>query len=246
MMMRVRSSLIERRTQLTNSIRGHAAEFGLVAAKGLDKIGPLLERIATDGSLPALAREMFALLGEDHAELTVRIGRIDKRLLAFQRDSELAQRLREVPTIGPIGACLWVTKVVNPHAFRSGRSCAAWLGLTPKDRSTAGKQRLGRITRAGDETLRATLVTAATSYLRHVRSGRIKATPWLAGLLARKPPKLVAVALANKTARIAWKLMTSGERYDPAHQPAREGLAASQYGGLRAKPRAAARQAAAV
>jgi transposase len=179
---------------------------------------------------------MFAVLGEDYADLAARIVRIDKRLLAFQRDNELTRRLMEVPTIGPIGACLWVTKVVDPHAFRSGRSCAAWLGLTPKDRSTAGKQRLGGITRAGDESLRATLVLGATAYLRHVRSGRIAATPWLAGMLARKPPKLVAVALANKTARIAWKLMTSGERYDPAHQPTREGLDASQGGGLRAEP----------
>jgi transposase len=239
MLMKVRSSLIERRTQLTNSIRGHAAEFGLVAAKGMDKIGPLLARIAADENLPATAREMFAVLGEDYADLAARIVRIDKRLLAFQRDNELTRRLMEVPTIGPIGACLWVTKVVDPHAFRSGRSCAAWLGLTPKDRSTAGKQRLGGITRAGDESLRATLVLGATAYLRHVRSGRIAATPWLAGMLARKPPKLVAVALANKTARIAWKLMTSGERYDPAHQPTREGLDASQGGGLRAEPLAA-------
>jgi transposase len=242
MLMKVRSSLIERRTQLTNSIRGHAAEFGLVAAKGMDKIGPLLARIAADENLPATAREMFAVLGEDYADLAARIVRIDKRLLAFQRDNELTRRLMEVPTIGPIGACLWVTKVVDPHAFRSGRSCAAWLGLTPKDRSTAGKQRLGGITRAGDESLRATLVLGATAYLRHVRSGRIAATPWLAGMLARKPPKLVAVALANKTARIAWKLMTSGERYDPAHQPTREGLDASQGGELRAAPRRGGRR----
>jgi transposase len=226
MLLGVRASLIERRTQLTNSIRGHAAEFGLVAAKGLDKIEPLLARIATDESLPVLARDLFAVLGSDYAELTGRIAQIEKKLMAFHRDNEISRRLREVPTIGPIGACLWVTKVVDPHAFRSGRRCAAWLGLTPKDHSTAGKQRLGGITRAGDESLRAALVTGATSYLRHVRSGRITPSPWLAGLLARKPPKLVAVALANKTARIAWKLMTSGERYDPTRQLARDQVAA--------------------
>jgi transposase len=207
-----------------------------VAAKGLDKIEPLLARIAADESLPALAREMFATLGEDYAELARRIARVDKRLIAFQRDNEVARRLLEVPTIGPIGACLWVTKVVDPHAFQSGRNCAAWLGLTPKDHSTAGKQKLGGITRAGDEGLRATLVAGATAYLRHVRSGRITPSPWLAGMLQRKPPKLVAVALANKTARIAWKLMTSGGRYDPDHRLAREGLGASQSGGLRAEP----------
>ena len=129
-----------------------------------------------------------------------------------------------------------ITKIVNPHGFRSGRMCAAWLGLTPKDHSTAGKQKLGGITRAGDESLRAVLVSGATAYIQQVRRGRIVPSPWLAELLKRKPPKLVAVALANKTVRIAWKLMTSGERYDPTHRGDREGLGASQYGGLRAEP----------
>lgn len=226
MLLRVRESLIRRRTQLSNSIRGHAAEFGLVAAKGMSKVEPLLARIAADESLPALARETFAVLSQEHAELAARITTIEKKLLAFHRDNELSQRLMEVPTIGPVGAGLWITRIVDPHAFRSGRYCAAWLGLTPKDHSTAGKQKHGGITRAGDESLRTALVTGATTYLRHVRSGRITPSPWLAGLLARKPPKLVAVALANKTARIAWKLTISGERYDPARPLAHQRLAA--------------------
>jgi len=226
MLLRVRESLIRRRTQLSNSIRGHAAEFGLVAARGMSKIEPLLARIAADENLPVSARELFALLSQEHAELAARITAIEKKLLAFHRGNELSRRLMEVPTIGPVGAGLWITRIVDPHAFRSGRCCAAWLGLTPKDHSTAGKQRHGGITRAGDESLRSALVTGATTYLRHVRSGRIAPSPWLAGLLARKPPKLVAVALANKTARIAWKLMTSGERYDPARPPAPQRLAA--------------------
>jgi len=170
---------------------------------------------------------MFALLGQEHAALADRIATLEKKLLAFHRGNELSRRLMEVPTIGPVGAGLLIAKIVDPHAFRSGRCCAAWLGLTPKDHSTAGKQKHGGITRAGDESLRATLVSGATTYLRHVRSGRIAPSPWLAGLLARKPPKLVAVALANKTARIAWKLMASGERYDPARPRARPRLAAS-------------------
>ena len=225
-LLRVRESLIKRRTQLSNSIRGHAAEFGLVAATGMSKIEPLLARIAADESLPVLAREMFALLSQEHAELAARIATIEKKLLAFHRGNELSRRLMEVPTIGPVGAGLWITRIVDPHAFRSGRGCAAWLGLTPKDHSTAGKQKPGGITRAGDESLRTALVTGATPYPRHVRSGRITPSPWLAGLLARKPPKRVAVALANKTARIAWKLMTSGERYDPARPLAHQRLAA--------------------
>jgi transposase len=236
MLLGVRETLIKRRTQLANTIRGHAAEFGLVAAKGLDKIEPLLARIATDDSLPALAKEMFATLGQELAELGPRIAQIDKRLMAFHRSNELTRRLMEVPTIGPIGACLLMTKIVDPHGFRSGRMCAAWLGLTPKDHSTAGKQKLGGITRAGDESLRAVLVSGATAYIQHVRSGRTTASPWLAELLKRKPPKLAAVALANKTARIAWKLMTSGERYDHTRRAAREGLDAAQRGGSAPSP----------
>jgi transposase len=212
----VRDGLIARRTQLSNAIRGYAAEFGLIAPKGLDKIEPLLASIADDDAIPALAKEMFLVLGQEFSALRARIVRIDKRLMAFHRSNELCRRLIEVPTIGPIGACLFVTKITDPRGFRSGRMCAAWLGLTPKDHSTAGKQKLGSITRAGDESLRASLVCGATAYIRHVRSGRTTPSPWLTNLLRRKPPKLAAVALANKTARIAWKLMISGQRYQPA------------------------------
>lgn len=226
MLLGMRESLVKRRTQLTNTIRGHAAEFGLVAAKGLDKIQPLLTRIAADDSLPALAKEMFAVLGREYAELGPRIAQIDKKMLAFHRSNEVTRRLMEVPTIGPTGACLFVTKIVDPHAFRSGRRCAAWLGLTPKDHSTAGKQKLGGITRAGDERLRAVLVSGAMACIRHAKNRPSNSSPWLVELLRRKPPKVAAVALANKTARIAWKLMTSGERYDPNRGVARQGYAA--------------------
>ena len=225
MLLGVRESLVKRRTQLTNTIRGHAAEFGLVAAKGLDKIEPLLARIAADDSLPGLTKEMFAVLGREYAELAPRIAQIDKKMLAFHRSNEVTRRLMEVPTIGPTGACLFITKIVDPHAFRSGRRCAAWIGLTPKDHSTAGKQRLGGITRAGDERLRAVLVSGAMACIRHAKNRPANSSPWLVELLKRKPPKLAAVALANKTARIAWKLMTSGERYDPNRGAARQGIA---------------------
>lgn len=226
MLLGVRESLIKRRTQLTNTIRSHAAEFGLVAAKGLDKIQPLLARIATDESLPALTKEMFAVLGREYAELEPRIVQIDKKMLAFHRSNEVTRRLIEVPTIGPIGACLFVTKIVDPHAFRSGRRCAAWIGLTPKDHSTAGRQKLGGITRAGDERLRAVLVSGAMACIRQAKNRPANSLPWLVELLKRKPPKVAAVALANKTARIAWKLMASGQRYDPNRDVARQGLAA--------------------
>jgi transposase len=140
MLLGVRESLIRRRTQLSNTIRSHAAEFGLVAAKGLDKIEPLLERIAQDEELPALAKETFAALGQEFHDMKARTAAIDKKMLAFQRANELTRRLAEVPTVGPVGACLAVTKIVNPHGFRSARQCAAWIGLTPKDRSTGGSR----------------------------------------------------------------------------------------------------------
>lgn len=217
MLVGTREALIRRRTQLANTIRGYAAEFGLIAAKGLARIEALLARIAADDSLPALAKEMFAALGQEWAELGPRLAMIEARLMAWHRGNELSRRLAEVPSIGPIGACLLPIKIPNPRAFRSGRMCAAWIGLTAKDHSTAGKQRLGGITRAGDETLRSVLVVGATAHIQQVRRGRAKPSPWLAALLQRKPPKLAAVALANKTARIAWKLMVSGERYNQTH-----------------------------
>ena len=221
MLMGVRESLIQRRTQVINSLRGHATEFGLTAAKGPSKISDLLARIAQAAEVPAPAKELFVLLGRELDHVGRQIAEVEKKMMSFHRGNELTKRLAEVPTIGPVGACMLAIKVVNPHGFRSGRMCSAWAGLTPKDHSTAGKQRLGGITRAGDEGLRSVLVNGATAYIQQVRRGRIKASPWLSELLKRKPPKLAAVALANKTVRIAWKLMVSGERYDPGHEQRR-------------------------
>lgn len=225
MLMGVRDRLIRNRTQLANAVRGHAAEFGLTAAKGMAHVMPLLERIAADETLPALARDLFALQRDELVRLKVEIDAVETRLMAWHRADECSRRLAEIPTIGPIGASLLMMKTPAPELFRSGRDFAAWLGLTPRDHSTAGKNRLGVITRAGDEALRSTLVVGATALLQHVRTGRSKhASPWLLDLLKRKPPKLVAIALANKTARIAWKLMVTGERYQPrsAVQPIAE------------------------
>src|SRR6266481_3139979 len=145
----------------------------------------------------------------------------DRSQMAWHRGNELSRRLAEIPSVGPIGATLSVMKVGNPHAFRSGRDFSAWLGMTPKDHSTAGKVRLGAITKAGDEALRSVLVAGATSVIQQVRKGRGRPSPWLVALVKRKPPKLAAVALANKTARIIWKLMVSGERYNPQRAPQR-------------------------
>jgi len=211
----VRDQLVARRTQLSNSIRGYAAEFGLAAAKGLDKIEPLLERIASDRTVPALAKDLFATLGEDYAQVKLKLRTIEAKLMAWHRQNELSRRLAEIPGIGPIGASLLAMKVPDPKAFRCGRDFAAWIGLTPKDHSTAGKTRLGVITRAGDEALRSVLVVGATSVIKQARRQKGHPSPWLVALLKRKPPKLAAVAFANKTARIAWKLMVSSQHYNP-------------------------------
>ena len=212
----VRQQLIARRTQLGNAIRGYAAEFGLTAAKGIDKIEPLLMRIAQDETVPALARELFVTQGQDYARLQVELKALDAKLLAWHRANADSRRLAQIPGIGPIGATALVMKTPDPRAFPSGRHFAAWLGLTPKDHSTGGKTRLGKITRAGDEVLRSLLVAGATAVIQQVRRGRGRLSPWLVALLARKPPKLAAEALANKIARIAWKLMVTGESYDGA------------------------------
>ena len=226
MLMGVRQQLIARRTQLGNAIRGYAAEFGLITAKGIDKIEPLLARIARDKSLPELAREMFVIQGRDYARLQVELKTIEARLMAWHRANATSRRLAQIPGVGPICATALVMKAPDPHAFPSGRHFAAWMGLTPKDHSTAGKTRIGKITRAGDEMLRSVLVAGATAVIQQAKKGRGHPAPWLVDLLARKSPKLAAVALANKTARIAWKLLTTGESYNGARMPNASAVAA--------------------
>src|SRR5215217_1116610 len=214
MLVGVRDRLVRHRTQLANTIRGYAAEFGLSAAKGMAHLVSLLERIEADESLPGLARELFAIQAEEYKQLQAQIAAVDAKLTAWHRADECSRRLAKIPSVGPIGAVLLRMKTPDPALFRSGRQFAAWLGLTPKDHSTAGKVRLGVITRAGDEVLRSVLVVGATAVIRQLRSGQsAPASAWLVALLKRKPPKLVAVALANKIARIAWKLMVTGESY---------------------------------
>ena len=222
----VRQQLIARRTQLSNAIRGYAAEFGLTAAKGLDKIEPLLAEIAQDETVLENARELFAFQGRDYARLQIDLKAIEIKLRAWHRANDDSRRLAQIPGVGPIGATALVMKMPDPRAFPSGRHFAAWLGLTPKDHSTAGKTRLGKITRAGDEMLRSVLVAGATAVIQQVKRGRGHPSPWLVALLKRKPPKLAAVALANKTARIAWKLMVTGESYNSARMPGASASAA--------------------
>ena len=215
MLIGVRDRLVRQRTQLTNAIRGHAAEFGVIAAKGLDKIEPLLARIAADESLPALARELFAEEAGEYGRLSEQLRTIEAKLMAWHRADAVSQRLDQIPGVGPLGAAMLVMKTPDPGSFKSARHFAAWIGLTPKDHSTAGKQRLGVITRAGDEALRSTLVAGALAVIQQALRRPDRASPWLVSLLKRKAAKEAAVALANRVARIAWRMMLTGEAYDP-------------------------------
>ena len=220
MLVGMRERLICTRTRLTNAIRGYAAEFGLIAAQGTCRGPALLDRIAVNQDVPALARTLFASQGKEYCQLQEQIEEIEAELAKWHRANECSRRLAEIPGVGPIGASLLMMKTPAPELFASGRQFSAGMGLTPKDHSTGGKARSGVITRAGDEILRSVLVAGATALLRHVRAGHGKnATPWLLDLLKRKPPKLVAVAVANKIARIAWKLMKTGERYRASSIP---------------------------
>jgi len=219
MLIGLRDRLVRNRTQLSNAIRGYAAEFGLTAAKGEAHLNPLLVRIQADESLPALARELFAAQADEYQQLQARIGEVDARLMAWHRADECSRRLAKIPGVGPIGAALLMMKTPAPELFRSGRQFAAWIGLTPKDHSIAGKVKLGIITRAGDEILRSVLVVGATAVIQQVQRGE-RGSPWIVDLLKRKPPKLAAVALANKIARVAWKLMVTGNNYAAKSVPA--------------------------
>jgi transposase len=211
MLLKTRDLLIKQRTMLSNAIRGHAAEFGVIGAKGPRKLTDLLKRVGEDASLPALAREMLDVLAAQLAALEARLQAIEARLLAQHRADPRSRLLAAIPGIGPIGAVSFALKVPDATVFRSGRHFAAWLGITPREHSTAGRQRLGKISREGDAGLRRLLVLGATAVIQQAKPGR--ASPWLLQLLARKPNKLAAVALANKMARIIWAMLVSGEIY---------------------------------
>ena len=213
MLMGVRNGLVKRRTQVSNAIRGHAAEFGIVSAKGLYRVEELLAKIEQSQVMPELARQMFKVLAGQYRNAEAQIQEIEATLMAQHRSNEVSQRLAAIPSVGPIGALSMAAKIGDARRFRSGRDFAAFIGLTPKDHSTAGRKKLGGITRAGDEMLRSHLVCGATAVIRQLKHGRGLNSLWLKELVARKPEKLAAVAFANKTARIAWKLMISGEHY---------------------------------
>jgi transposase len=211
MLHRVRDLLVRQRTQLINAIRGHLAEFGLIEAQGPWNIGRLLSGLEQDGSVPELVRELVQLLAMELQEVEKRIGEVDARVLAWHKADPVSQRLATIPGIGPLVATAIAATVPDPSGFRSGREFAAWLGLVPRQNSTGGKTRLGRTSRQGDAYIRRLLVIGAQSVLYCSKAAR--ANPWIQGLLGKRPRMVVAVALANKTARIAWAVMARGATY---------------------------------
>ncbi|HUB49907.1 MAG TPA: IS110 family transposase [Acetobacteraceae bacterium] len=214
---RVRDLLVRQRTMLINALRGHMAEFGIIAPQGARRVGELVALLMDQNEtvLPALARQALRPLAAELQALEQRIAQAEAAIMAGHKQNEASRRLAAIPGVGPITASAIVATVGDASQFRSARHFAAWIGLVPKQNSSGGKQRQGGISKQGNPYLRRLLVIGATAVIRHA-GGRLAATPsgaWAKTLLERRPARLASVALANKTARIAWALLTKGESY---------------------------------
>lgn len=211
---RTRLILTRQRTQLSNAIRGHMAEFGLAAAVGRQGLERLIEVIADAGDdrAPQEARVCLTMLVGQLRLVNEQILETDRLIRTSARSTEVGRRLMEIPGVGPLLASAMVATIADPKAFKTGRNLAAWIGLVPRQTSSGGKERLGGITKQGDRYLRQMLVVGALAVVRYAQRNGTR-RPWLVQLLARRTPKVAAVALANKNARMIWAIMTSGERY---------------------------------
>ena len=215
MLHRSRQLLVRQRTMLSNAIRGHLAEVGVISAKGRNGTAELLEIIAhpEDDRIPATARLSLVILARQYVAITTEIGALEKQIHAWHRSCEESRRLEEIPGVGPIVATALVAEVGDWKVFSSGRSLAAWIGLVPRQHSTGGKERLGRISKQGNRHLRWLLVAGAMAVIRYARKHGTNRL-WLLRLMGRRPVKVAAVALANKIARMAWAMMVRGERFN--------------------------------
>jgi transposase len=212
---RTRHLFIRQQTSVINAIRAHLAEFGIVAPVGRNGVEQLLGVVAdgSDERLPEIARACVAALGAQLQMLKAQILQFDRRITAWHRSNEVSKRLDEIPGVGPALATALVASVADPKAFRSGRDFSAWIGLVPKQNSSGGKDRLGNISKRGDRYLRSLFTTGALAVIRYAKIHGTQHRPWLTALLARRPTKVAAIALANKIARMAWAMMARGERY---------------------------------
>jgi transposase len=215
MLHRTRHLFIRQQTSVINAIRAHLAEFGIVAAVGRRGVEELLHVVAdaSDKRLPEVARACLAALGAQLRMLKTQILNFDRMITAWHRSNETSKRLDELPGVGPASATALVASVADPKAFRSGRDFSAWVGLVPKQSSSGGKQKLGSISKQGDRYLRSLFTAGALAVIRYAKIHGTGHRPWLTALLARRPTKVAAIALANKIARMAWAMMARGERY---------------------------------
>ena len=215
MLHRTRHLFIRQQTAVINAIRAHLAEFGIVAPVGRNGVEQLLGVVAdsNDKRLPEVARACVAALGAQLRMQKAQILEFDRMIRAWHRSSEASRRLDEIPGVGPVLATALVGSVADPKAFRSGRDFSAWIGLVPKQHSSGGKDKLGSISKQGDRYLRSLFTAGALAVIRYAKIHGTKHRPWLTALLARRPTKVAAIALANKIARMAWAMMARGERY---------------------------------
>jgi len=211
---RTRHLLMRQQTSVINAIRAHLAEFGIVAPVGRNGVEQLLGVVADpkDRRLPDIARACVAVLGAQLQMLKAQILESDRMIRAWHRSNEASMRLDEIPGVGPVLATALVASVAEPKAFRSGRDFSAWIGLVPKQKSSGGKERLGNISKRGDRYLRSLFTIGALAVIRYAQIHGTKHRPWLAALLARRPAKVAAIALANKLARMAWAVMAKSAR----------------------------------
>jgi transposase len=212
---RTRHLFIRQQTAVINAIRGHLAEFGIVAPVGRHGVEELLNVLAdpNDKRVPEIARACLSAFGAQLRRIKEQVLEFDRLIRAWHRSDEMSMRLDEAPGVGPVLATAVVATVADPKSFRSGRNFSAWIGIVPKQHSSGGKNRLGNISKQGDRYLRGLFVAGALAVIRYAKIHGTKHRPWLTALLARRPTKVAAIALANKLARMVWAMMVKGERY---------------------------------